>query len=252
MATSRETAGTSTETARVDIRVPPFFPANPKIWFLKLEAEFYLNGVTEDSTRYLYAMSSLEGTYAEEVSDIITNPPSEGKYDTLKKELISRLAVYQKQKIRHLLEHEQMGGKTPSQFLHHLRGLAGEAIPDSLLRTLWSERLPRSLHPMLATQADDIPLNKVAILADQVHEVEATAQLVRIEARLEELREEIAAMRLKLDKVCSRERSQELQRRRRSRSRSPCYNPNAGICWYHWRFRQRSTRCTPPCNWRRQ
>ncbi|CAK9797613.1 hypothetical protein ANTPLA_LOCUS1288 [Anthophora plagiata] len=60
MATTREATGTSAEIARVGIREPPFFPSNPNLWFAQLEAQFNLNGITADNTRYWYVMSSLE------------------------------------------------------------------------------------------------------------------------------------------------------------------------------------------------
>lgn len=192
-------AGITAEVSRVGIRVPPFFPANPQLWFAQLEAQFHLNGITTDNTKYWYVMSGLDARYAEEVMDIITNPPAEGKYDTLKKELIARLSVSQERKTRQLLEHEEIGDRTPSQFLRHLRGLAGEAMPDALLRTLWTSRLPKHMHPILATLTD-VPLDKVAISADRMHEATAPPQVARVDASfaLEELRQELHEIRQQL------------------------------------------------------
>ncbi|KOC63364.1 hypothetical protein WH47_04716 [Habropoda laboriosa] len=61
-------------------------------------------------------MSQLDNRYAQEVEDIITNPPIEGKYDVLKKKLIRRLSVSQEQRIQQFLEHEEVGDRTPTKF----------------------------------------------------------------------------------------------------------------------------------------
>ncbi|CAK9824010.1 hypothetical protein ANTRET_LOCUS2247 [Anthophora retusa] len=159
----------TTEVGRVAIRVPQFWPDKPALWFCQVEGQFALNGITQDSTKFFYVMFQLDNRYAQEVEDILTNPPSEGKYDTLKKELIRRLSTSQEQRIQQLLEHEEIGDRTPSQFLCHLRNLAGTAVPDEFLRTLWLNRLPTSMRAILATQTDT-PLNKTAELADKINE----------------------------------------------------------------------------------
>lgn len=72
-----------------------------------------------------------------EVRYIMQNPPATGKYEKLKSELIRRLGVSQDIKTRKLLEHEEMGGRKPYQFLRHFRILAGTAVPDEVIKTLW-------------------------------------------------------------------------------------------------------------------
>ncbi|XP_076384453.1 uncharacterized protein LOC143263180 [Megalopta genalis] len=118
----------------------------------------------------LYSDSrALNPVYAAEVRDIIMNPPNTGQYQRLKTELIRRLSSSQEQKTRRLLESEEIGDRKPSQFLRHLRGLAGNNVSDSVLRTLWMGRLPNSMQVILATQKD-AEMDKVADLADAIAE----------------------------------------------------------------------------------
>ena len=59
---------------RVDIRVPPFWPEKPAVWFAQLEGQFALSNITQDSTKFYYVISQLENKYAAEVEDVITTP----------------------------------------------------------------------------------------------------------------------------------------------------------------------------------
>ncbi|XP_043263443.1 uncharacterized protein LOC122403776 [Colletes gigas] len=173
MPTSNESAGPSmvaTSTAaleRISFCVPDFTADDPELWFCVVERNFAAGGVTSDGIKTSYVTGALGPRYIAEVRDILLNPPPTGLYDTLKKELIRRLSVSQEQKARRLLEHEEIGDRKPSQFLRHLRGLAGTSVSELLLRTLWLGRLPANVQAILATQKDTA-LDKVAELADAV------------------------------------------------------------------------------------
>ena len=97
-------------------------------------------------------MANLDPKYWAEVQDILQNLPPSGKYEKLKFELILGLSVLQDQKTRRLLEREEIGDRKPSQFLPHLGGLAGNVIPDNVLRPLWLAGLPAFTQAILASQ----------------------------------------------------------------------------------------------------
>ncbi|XP_070155853.1 uncharacterized protein [Polyergus mexicanus] len=123
------------------IKIPPFW--NDELWFAQLEGQFILSGITQDTTQCSYVLSQLDSRQIREVKDIITHPPEANKYVVIKRALVQRLSVSQEQRIRQLLELEEIGDRKPSQFLRHLRTLAADNVPDSLLRTLLLGRLPR-------------------------------------------------------------------------------------------------------------
>jgi len=66
--------------------------------------------------------------------------------------------------------HEEMGERRPTQFLRHLRTLAGPSVPPDFLRTLWINRLPPNIQAIIATQVQ-VALDDVAQLADKITEV---------------------------------------------------------------------------------
>jgi hypothetical protein len=65
---------------------------------------------------------------------------------------------------------EEMGDRRPTQFLRHLRTLAGSSVPPDVLRTLWINRLPPNIQAIIAAQSQDA-LDDVAQLADKIAEV---------------------------------------------------------------------------------
>ena len=48
----------------VGIRVLPFWPEKPAVWFAQLEGQFVLSNITKDSTKFYYVISQLENKYA--------------------------------------------------------------------------------------------------------------------------------------------------------------------------------------------
>ena len=113
----------------------------------------------------------LDNRYASEDEDIITSPPATNKDTTLKTELIRRLSLSQDQRVRQLLALEELGDRKPSQFLRHLRSLAGSSrLEDSILCTLWFQRLPTHVQQILQTQAHQ-PLDSQAVMTDTICEV---------------------------------------------------------------------------------
>ena len=142
---------TDLELCRVAVRLPPFWPDRPAIWFAQAESQFELAAITRQRTKFNYVVSQLNQQQAAEVEDIITAPPEHEPYDRLKTELIRRLSTSSEQRVRQLLSHEEMGDRKPSQFLRHLKSLAPD-VADDFLHTVWFSRLPPHVQAILPGQ----------------------------------------------------------------------------------------------------
>lgn len=232
--------GSSTATIdRVATKIPPFWVHDPELWFRQVESQFTLAGITNDNTKFNYIAGNLEVRYAADIRDIMLDPPATGRYQFPKTELIRRLGTSQEKKSRQLLEHEEIGDRKPSQFLRHLRGLAGTAVPDELLKTIWLGRLPTSMQAILVTQTE-AGLDKMAELADAVsdalperrHVMAISANSIEplferltifMTAKMGELvnglRQEIAAVNDRVPARSSRSRERRFPSGQRSRSR---------------------------------
>ncbi|GBN59749.1 hypothetical protein AVEN_217762-1 [Araneus ventricosus] len=71
--------------AHVGVKLPPFWKANPAFWFVQLEAQLALAGITVDDTKFNHVISAVDSEILNSVSDIILRPPDIDKYTTLKK-----------------------------------------------------------------------------------------------------------------------------------------------------------------------
>jgi hypothetical protein len=86
------TTTTSSEVARVAVRLPPFWPERPDVWFSQADSQFAIAGITSEMTKFHYVVSQLEQKYAAEVDDLITSPPQNQPYTTLRSTLLTRLS----------------------------------------------------------------------------------------------------------------------------------------------------------------
>lgn len=106
-----------TRNNRPSIQIPAFWPENSEL-FAQLEGQFALCGITDDDAKYAYVLSRLERKQAREIKDIITQPSANNKYEAIKKALVQRLTDSKQQRIRQLLEHEELGDRKPRSFLN--------------------------------------------------------------------------------------------------------------------------------------
>ena len=269
MSESEKSAGSNTQVSRntepvsahaVSIRVPAFWPEKISLWFKQLEAQFLIAGITRESTKFGYVVAHLEPKYVMEIEDIIDNPPEQGQYEALKTALIKRLSDSSSIRVRKLLEGEELGDRTPAQFLRHLRNLAGTSVNEEFLQNLWTARLPTSTQHVLAGMPEK-SLTALAEIADRVHEIRpekgriaAVSQDNAIMALKEEL---IQIIKLEISAIS---RTQDRRGRSHSRGRSkstsrwPSRNrgntTQSGNCWYHERFGEKASKCREPCAWK--
>lgn len=250
----------SSEIFKVGVRVPPFWPDEPEIWFAQIEGQFTISGITNDATKFHYVIAQLDQQYSKEVKDIITRPPANDKYELLKSELIKRLSASNEKKVHQLLLHEELGDRKPSQFLRHLRGLAGDQVPDDFLKTIWTSRLPSSIQTVLAAQPT-ASLEVLADVADRVNDI--TPRTLHVastssnrDSGIDSLTKEIAELKRQVEILSiqntgrSRFPRNFQPKRNRSRSRSRSSYVKFPQCWYHSKFGEKATKCSKPCDYK--
>ncbi|GBN62894.1 hypothetical protein AVEN_145783-1 [Araneus ventricosus] len=117
--------------AGVGVKLPPFWKANLALWFVQLEAQFALAGITVDDTKFNHAISAVD-------SEILNSVKSEAS------------------KILALLQGLELGDQRPSQLLTRMRALASDTVGEQLLKSLWMGRLPNSTQTILAALSEDL------------------------------------------------------------------------------------------------
>ncbi|XP_052750098.1 uncharacterized protein LOC128200512 [Galleria mellonella] len=256
---------TSSEVFKVAIKVPPFWPEEPEIWFAQVEGQFAISKITSDLTKFNYVIGQLDHQFSKEVKDIIISPPAEGKYEKLKLELVKRLSASKEKKVKQLLMHEELGDRKPSQFLRHLQSLAGPKVPDEFLQTIWTSRLPAHIQTILVAQPN-ADLDVLADLADRIMDLAPRSPQVEATARddaaagpsssnhmaneIAELRRQVKSLTMQLNRR-QRSRSRKCQRSR-SASRSHSNYKKFPVCWYHHKFGSKANNCIKPCDYNQE
>ena len=175
------TVGTSTHRttiAAVSLKLPPFWPADPTVWFAQVKAQFNTRGITSQKMRFDYVIASLSLEFAVEVRDLLIRPPAEDPYNTLKTELIKRTAASEQRKLQQLISGEGLGDRKPTQLLRRMQQLLSDhlgpaADNNSFLKKLFLQRLPPNMHMVLALADEKTDLAKLADIADKVIKVAA-------------------------------------------------------------------------------
>ena len=162
--------------AAVSIKLPPFWPQDPEVWFAQVEAQFSTKGVAVQKTKFDYVISSLSQEFASEVRDLLLKPPAENPYDTLKAQLIKRTAASEQRKLQQLISGEELGDRKPTQLLRKMQQLLGDKLgtgtdTNSFLRELFLQRLPPNVRMVLASADPSTTLENLADMADKIMEV---------------------------------------------------------------------------------
>lgn len=246
--------------AAVTLKLPPFWPADPQIWFAQVEAQFGTRNITSQKTRFEYVVASLSPEFAQEVRDLILKPPDATPYDTLKKALVERTAASEQRRLQLLFNSEELGDRKPTQLLRRMQQLLGDkagATDASFLRELFLQRLPPNVRMVLAS-TDTTELEKLAQLADKIVEVAtppvstvtSSSEYEQLRTEMADLRKLVESLHIPVSTQRNRQRSSSRGRTpRRSRASTPT-NTEASddLCWYHRRFGDTARKCRTPCS----
>ena len=251
-------------TAAVTVKLPPFWPADPEVWFAQVEAQFTCRGITAQKMKFDYVISSLDPEFAMEVRDLLLRPPLERPYDTLKEELVKRTTASEQQKLQQLISGKELGDRKPTQLLRRMQQLMGDKLgpseSNSFLRELFLQRLPANVRMVLASTGTDMDLAKLAQLADKVLEVAAptVSALSHLPppptqtqtGEIKQLREEVTRLTQLIESLTTRprHRSPSVQGPRRSGSPAPNGSLSDSLCWYYRTFGANAQKCKDPCS----
>ena len=81
------------QLAAISVKLPPFWPSDPQLWFAHVQAQFSTRKIMNQRTMFHYVIASLALEFAAEIRDLILTPPAETPYDILKETLIKRTAA---------------------------------------------------------------------------------------------------------------------------------------------------------------
>ena len=256
-------AAAGSEIATVtSMKLPPFWPSDPELWFAQVEAQFACRRVTSQQTRFDHVVASLSPEFATEVRDLLIKPPADCPYDVLREQLTRRTAASEQRRLQQLFTTEELGDRKPSQLLRKMQQLMGDRpgmTDSSFLKELFLQRLPHNVRIVLASTPDATSLEMLAEMADKIMEVAAPSIATvtpastpsPLAAEVEHLRAEVTRLEALIRKLTARPHSTSRSRQsRRPPSPAPSTSDSTpALCWYHQKFGGRAQRCSSPCAW---
>jgi len=245
------------------VKLPEFWPENSAAWFALAESRFRMRDIYDEWSRYDHVVSSLSKDSLRLVLDLVTSPPEDDPYTTLKARLLDSHQLTDYQRIEQLLAMDSLGSRKPSELLAHMLELcpAGEET-TKFFAFHFLHRLPQELRIMLGDD-DHQEVHELAKKADRLWAIHGHRQHGNVAA-------------VTADSAVNAIRGGHGNRKGRggpSRPRGgpataaaarPATTPatsasnpspaalardSAGLCFYHWQFGDRAHSCAAPCSW---
>ncbi|XP_037928855.1 uncharacterized protein LOC119663273 [Teleopsis dalmanni] len=240
------------------MKLPNFLTKDPTLWFAQIEGLLHMSRVTADLSKFYTVITALDAETLQQVADIAKNPPETGKYDKLKKELISRFSESSEKQLIKLLTGMELSNKKPSQLVREMRTLAGANVSEEALTTLWLQRMPNSVRCILSA-CKTTSIDELAEIADRILDnspvpsyVMTTnanksndkleARVTTLESSVQQINQQLINIAATLDRLEKRDNSG----RDNSRSRSSSCRREK-VCYYHIKFGAAATKCSQPC-----
>lgn len=265
-----EAGETAAELANISVssRVPNMWVDMPRMWFAQVESVLAPQKLG-DQAKYDFVVARLDREALQQVSDIITSPPSTDKYKTLKERLLHVFEESAERQFQKLVSEMELGTQKPTQLLRRMRDLGRNAkTSEDTLRNLWISRLPTSARAVL-TVSHDQTLDYLANIADKVMENIRSGDIAEISTlanagssssqvpvneiltEMQKLNLEVASLREEVNqqrRSATRRGRGQGGYRPRSRSRTP--NDPDWLCKWHFRYRRNARNCEKPCAWK--
>ena len=224
--------GFASQANTVSVKLPPFWPKQPDMWFHTVEATFSLRRITEDQTKFEYVLTTLDGSIQERVADFFDNlPPPGTRYQAFKTRLLDSFTTNRYQRMASLVS-LALGDDNPSQLLDRMLGLYrpdANAGDNPLFRYHFLQKLPVYIRDQVAAR-EDLSLRDLSKLADKVY-----AQRQSAEACALEVSGEVDSVRRFWQDKSRRTPGTSAQDRK--------------LCWAHTKFGDLARSCRPPCAW---
>ena len=235
---------TTGDVSAVAIKLPTFWSHKANIWFAQAEAQFSLRGITGDETKYAHIVSALDENSAERVLDILEDPPSADKYNTLKARLLNSFKLSPKDKAAQILDLNGLGDMKPSALADKILALASRedvnAKTNFLIREIFLRQLPAAVRGHVENKTDVQDLRELAKIAD-AHIPALGACSAATASRGEDV-----------DYVNAAKQQQQRGYAFKPRKPAPSQQEEAPLCFYHKRFGDKANKCTMPCTFKQQ
>ena len=140
------------EVDAVSLKLPTFWTSTPTTWFAQAEAQFIVRNITNDDTKYYYVVAALDSSTANRAKSLLVAPPTNNKYDAIKKFLTSAYELSNYERATALFNLAGLGDSKPSELMDTMLGLMGDNKPCILFHHLFLQQLPTYVRSQLHTE----------------------------------------------------------------------------------------------------
>lgn len=128
----------------VAIKLPPFWSAEPKSWFNRVDSIFRLKGINQELTKFDHVVAILPSEFHWAAMDEIDDPDEEKPYTVLKAALLGRFQQHPVKEVLDMLERSEVPGEmSPSQLEDGIKGLSKDH--DILLKAIFVRGINRAV-----------------------------------------------------------------------------------------------------------
>ena len=205
----------------ITIKLPTFWTSSPQAWFAQAEAQFAVRNITSQDTKYYYVVASLDTATANRCLPIISSPPQDDKYNSIKNFLMSAFCKTEEERAMTLLNMTNIGDKKPSELMDEMLSLLGDHKPCFLFKQIFLSQLPDVVRiPLSASETQDYRI--LAQEADRLLIATASCQTVNVT-------------------------TSHNQHRQGNRQKQ-----NNTLCFFHQKFGKAARKCVSPCKFSTQ
>jgi len=250
----------------VTLSLPAFWSANASGWFAHVESRFRTRRIFDEWDRFDLIVAALDSETILSVHHLVTSPPEDEPYTALKQGLLHNHQLTDYQRIEKLFAVETLGSRKPTQLLSQMMELCPEGEQQSKFFVfLFLHRLPGWLRIMLGDD-DHQDVHALAVKADKLQALYGHLQHGAVSA-VEDGDGAVNAVKgggFKKGRggnSSSRGRggskpaksgaapSTAAAAAEASTSPAALAQDSAGLCYYHWTYGEKASRCRKPCSW---
>ncbi|KAL3970440.1 DNA polymerase gamma 1 [Sarotherodon galilaeus] len=236
----------------VTLKLPDFWFHDPPSWFVHVEAQFPLRGVSADDIKYHHVVASLDPLSTRRMMTLLRDPPAragpyhtvhaQGKYTALKALLLRRYSLSDAERAEKLLSLAGLGDSTALELMESMLSLLGADDRGFLFTHLFLQQLPAPVRaglansPLLATK-------DYRSLAEEVDRILLATRSFGVQAIVPDSPAVSPAPSLMLQGPSDSSTVAGIAARR---------HRGKGLCFYHQRFGAKARRCLPPCSFQTQ
>ena len=225
----------------VFVKVPAFWPDSAETWFVQVEAQFALKGVTASLTKVYYCVSSFNQETTNQVLDLIKTPLSSEPYEALKSRLLKLFALDDYQRYEAISNLPLSCDMKPSKLMSNMLALLPVSHkPCFFLRGAFLKRLPADVQAHLLRDDFSDPIS-LALKADEIYKSRISSSPVYAVSRA--LEDSVNAVRSPAGHRSRRSATHHAGGRQDNRSLSPT------MCYYHRTNSSKAKKCRAPCSW---